>query len=154
MRLIPAEISSEPDQIMTIATVGQHFGVNDMTPTAYISGKGLAACTASMWIADTAMQCVTPEVAESAVERNTVQVVVDGIRSSILGAAPFFNYTDLPTFYAECTAQGTEECFDCVISSCYQVETSKVMSAGNAASDVLDLCESTAGNFCKFNILL
>ena len=45
----------------------------------------------------------------------------------------------------------SEECFDCVVSSCYQVESAKAVANGVAASDVLDVCETTAGSFCNLS---
>jgi hypothetical protein len=105
--VVPELISSQQNQIITI--VGKNFGVIDMTPAAFISGAVITPCSSNMWIADTSIQCFTPEIQEGAVERNTVQVVVDGVRNSILSDdAPYFNYTDLPTFYSQCLRQPTE----------------------------------------------
>jgi hypothetical protein len=149
--IIPTQISSEPNQLITL--LGRHFGVKDMTPTAVIAGApgAFAPCASILWVADSSITCVTPEVSEFAVDRNSVQVEVDGIRNSLLQDSPHFVYTDLPTFYAQCLRERTEECFDCVVSSCYQVETAKAAANGVAASDALDLCEATAGSFCNLS---
>ena len=149
--IIPAQISSAPSQVITL--LGRHFGAKDMTPVAVIAGApgALAPCVSSVWVADSSITCLTPEVSEFAVDRNGVQVVVDGIRNSLLQESPHFVYTDLPSFYAQCLREQSEECFDCVVSSCYQVETAKAASAGAVASDALDLCESTAASFCRLS---
>ncbi len=87
-------------------------------------------------------------------QRNTVQVVVNAvnsIRNSLLVDAPHFNYTDLATFYSQCLNQPSKDCFDCVVSSCSQLETSKAMSTGGAMPDVIHFCEAAAGKFCKLD---
>lgn len=148
--IIPPHISSKPNQLITV--VGKNFGVIDMTPTGYIQGKVLVACSSNTWIADTSIHCVTPEVSEGAVERNTVQIVVDSIRNTIFVDAPYFNYTDLPAFYFQCLSQPSDDCFDCVVSSCYELETSKAMSTGATnARDALEICEATAAEFCRLD---
>jgi hypothetical protein len=147
--IVPSLISSQPNQLITV--LGKNFGAVDMTPAVFITGKALAACSSTVWVADTSIRCTTPEVSESAMQRNSVQVVVDSIRNSLLVDAPHFNYTDLPTFYSQCLSQPTEDCFDCVVSSCYQLETSKAMSTGGAMPDALDFCEAAAGEFCKLD---
>ena len=147
--IVPSLISSQPNQLITV--LGKNFGAIDMTPAVFITGKALAPCSFTSWVADTSIRCTTPEVSESVVQRNTMQVVVDSIRNSLLADAPHFNYTDLPTFYSQCLSQPTEECFDCVVSSCYQLETSKAMSTGGVLPDALDFCEATAGKFCKLD---
>jgi hypothetical protein len=147
--IVPSLISSQPNQLITV--LGKNFGAVDMTPAVFITGKALAACSSTVWVADTSIRCTTPEVSESAMQRNSVQVVVDSVRNSLLVDAPHFNYTDLPTFYSQCLSQPTEDCFDCVVSSCYQLETSKAMSTGGAMPDALDLCEAAAGEFCKLD---
>ena len=151
--IIPNQISSESSQLVTI--VGRHFGAKDMTPRVFIEGdksKVLFLCASNEWTSDSTIQCLTPGVSEAAEERNTVQVVVDGIRNSLLvDITPYFKYTDLPTFYSQCLRQANEECFDCVVSSCYNLETVKAISAGKVGADALDLCEEVAGQFCKFD---
>ena len=151
--IVPAEISSQPRQRITI--VGEHFGARDMTPTVFIQGnegKALAACATNIWVSDSTIHCVTPEVVELAEAHNTVQVVVDGIRNSLLSeTVPFFTYSDLPAFYSRCLSQPDEDCFDCVVSSCYAMETAKSVASSMAVADALDFCETTAGSFCKLD---
>ena len=155
----PSVTSIEPtvassDGYVKISVFGNNFGSRDTAPEALLIGKAPCACSKTVWISDSSLFCITPRVKRGQ-QRNFVQVLVDGIQSSVRQDV-VFEYNDFPSYLDTCIPEISDECFDCVVSSCYSLQVSKSFSEAPTllSGDVLQFCELTAAKFCGYQDFL
>jgi len=150
--IYPDKIPSSGSPLLTV--YGESFGAFDMTPKASIFGKAYFSCRSTRWMSDSSMACSAPPVGPGSEKfNNTVQVVVDGFSNSLAERErAHFDYLDLATYLAACPQETSEECHDCVVTSCYKITTSRIQSgsSGVLLGDVMDVCEAEADLHCLY----
>jgi hypothetical protein len=139
----PFSLSSEIAGEITI--LGSNFGVIDMSPKAVIVGAASVTCFKTQWISDSALKCGSRAVSQGK-SRNTIQLLIDGVQSRIERSV-FFEYTDSQSYHTLCNSDVSEQCFDCVVSSCYSFHLHK---QDLLPGDILHSCELAAAQFCGY----